>query len=133
MQIAKAWRRQPSNLRLEGTRCTGCGQLEFPAVIRCAHCGGIEFEIYRFSGKGTIVVASTVYEATRDFGEHVPYCAAIVELQEGIHLAAMITDVDPQDVTVGMPVEMVTRRIAAQGDTGPILYAYKFAPLLQMI
>ncbi|MBN2529348.1 MAG: Zn-ribbon domain-containing OB-fold protein [Deltaproteobacteria bacterium] len=133
MQIAKSWRRQPSNLRLEGTRCTGCGQLEFPTVIRCAQCGEIEFETYQFAGKGKVIVASTVYEATRDFGEHVPYCAAIIELEEGIHLATMITDVDPADVTVGMEVEMVTRRIAAQGDNGPILYAYKFAPQLQIL
>ena len=130
MQIAKSWRRQPSNLRLEGTRCTGCGKLDFPVVIRCSDCGGTELEPYQFSGKGEVVVATTVYEAARDFGEHVPYCAAIVKLQEGMHIATMITDVEPLEVTVGMPVEMVTRRIAAQGDKGPILYAYKFAPLL---
>ena len=132
MQIAKSWRRQPSNLRLEGTRCTHCDRLEFPAVIRCCGCGGAEFETHQLTGKGEVVVASTVYEAARDFGEHVPYTAAIVKLEEGILLAAMITDMDPGEVTVGMKVEMVTRRIAAQGDKGPILYAYKFAPLLQM-
>ena len=132
MQIAKSWRRQPSNLRLEGTRCTQCDKLEFPAVIRCSCCGGSEFETHQLTGKGEIVVASTVYEAARDFGEHVPYTAAIVKLDEGIHLAAMITDIDPEEVTVGLKVEMVTRRIAAQGVSGPILYAYKFAPLLQL-
>ncbi|MBN2715509.1 MAG: Zn-ribbon domain-containing OB-fold protein [Deltaproteobacteria bacterium] len=130
MQIAKSWRQQPSNLRLEGTRCTRCDRLEFPAVIRCSACGCTEFEICQLSGKGEVVVATTVFEAARDFGEHVPYSAAIVKLAEGIHLAAMITDVEPRDVYVGMKVEMVTRRIAAQGDKGPILYAYKFAPLL---
>ena len=132
MQIAKSWRRQPSNLRLEGTRCTQCQRLEFPAVIRCSTCGCTEFETHQLTGKGEVVVATTVFEAARDFGEHVPYSAAIVKLEEGILLAAMITDMDPVDVAVGLKVEMVTRRIAAQGDQGPILYAYKFAPLLQM-
>jgi uncharacterized OB-fold protein len=132
MQIAKSWRQQPSNLRLEGTRCTKCGKLEFPAVIRCSVCGSVEFDTHQLSGKGEIVVATTVFEAARDFGEHVPYSAAIVKLEEGMHLAAMITDVDPDDVCPGLKVEMVTRRIAAQGDKGPILYAYKFAPFLQM-
>lgn len=131
MQIAKSWRRQPSNLRLEGTRCCGCDALAFPATIRCKNCGGSKFDVYQFSGKAEVLVPSVVYEAPRDFGEHVPYCAAIVLLEEGIHIASMITDIDPKEVTVGMKVEMVTRRIATQGDNGPILYAYKFAPLLQ--
>ncbi|MBN2341517.1 MAG: Zn-ribbon domain-containing OB-fold protein [Deltaproteobacteria bacterium] len=131
MQIAKSWRRQPSNLRLEGTRCTACGHLAFPATIRCRQCGQAEFDVYQFTGFGEVVVSSIVYEAPRDFGEHVPYCAAVVRLEEGISIATMITDVDPEDVSPGMPVEMVTRRIAAQGDKGPILYAYKFAPLLE--
>jgi uncharacterized protein len=132
MQIAKSWRRQPSNLRLEGTRCTRCERLDFPAVIRCSACGGTDQEPYQFCGRAEVVVATTVYEAARDFGEHVPYCAAIVKLEEGLHIAAMITDVEPREVTVGMKVEMVTRRIAAQGERGPILYAYKFAPLLDI-
>lgn len=133
MQIAKLWRLQPSNLRLEGTRCLGCNQTAFPAVIRCNKCGNTEFDIYQFGGKGEVVVSSIVYEAPRSFGEHVPYCAALVRLEEGLTICAMITDIDPEDVFVGMKVEMVTRRIAAQGDNGPILYAYKFAPLLQYL
>ena len=32
---------------------------------------------------------------------------------------------------IGMPVEMVTRRLRVQGDEGTISYGYKFRPVLQ--
>jgi uncharacterized OB-fold protein len=128
MQIAKSWRRQPANLRLEGTRCEDCGRLSFPAALRCSDCGSVRALEFRFCGRGEVLAVTVVYEAPRDFAEHVPYPAAIVRLEEGIDLPAMLTDIDPEDAQPGLQVTMCTRRIAAQGDAGPIVYAYKFAP-----
>jgi hypothetical protein len=34
-------------------------------------------------------------------------------------------------VEIGMPVEMVTRRLQVEGESGAIGYGYKFRPLLQ--
>ena len=104
MQIARSWRQQPTNLRLIGSHCPSCGALDF----------------------------TLVYEAPRGFAEQVPYLAALVRLEEGPMVATMLTDVDPEDVAVGMPVTMVTRRISADGDSGPIMYGYKFAPVCEV-
>ena len=128
MQIARSWRQQPTNLRLIGSHCPSCGALEFPERIRCARCGAGGLEIHRYGGRGTVAVFSLVYEAPRGFADQVPYLAALVRLDEGPVIAAMLTDVEPEDVAVGMPVQMVTRRISADGDSGPITYGYKFAP-----
>jgi uncharacterized OB-fold protein len=46
-------------------------------------------------------------------------------------LTAHLTDVDPEDVRIGMPVEMVTRKVKEDGQEGQILYGYKFRPLLE--
>jgi uncharacterized OB-fold protein len=43
----------------------------------------------------------------------------------------MLTDLDPEEAEVGMEVGMVTRRIQAHGDDGPIVYGYKFAPIME--
>ena len=43
-------------------------------------------------------------------------------------ITAQLTDVAPEDVRIGMPVEMVTRKLRAQGDEGTIIYGYKFRP-----
>ena len=45
-------------------------------------------------------------------------------------ITAMLTDVEPADATPGMEVEMVTRRILADGNDGPIVYGYKFRPAI---
>jgi len=129
MQIARSWRQQPTNLRLIGSHCPSCGALDFPERIRCARCGAGDLEAHRYCGRGTVVVSSLVYEAPRGFADQVPYLAALVRLDEGPVVAAMLTDVEPEEVAAGMPVQVVTRRISSDGETGPITYGYKFAPV----
>ena len=55
---------------------------------------------------------------------------ALVKLEEGPLVAAQLADVEPEDVSIGMPVEMVTRKLRAEGDRGVIAYGYKFRPIL---
>jgi uncharacterized OB-fold protein len=128
MQIARAWRQQASNLRLVGSKCRGCGHLMFPERVRCPECGGADLERHGFGGRGQVCALTTVYEAPRGFADQVPYAAALVRLDEGPVVAAMLTDLEPGDAVVGMSVSMVTRRIIADGSDGPIVYGYKFSP-----
>jgi len=53
---------------------------------------------------------------------------ALVKLEEGPLLTAQLTDVDPEEVSIGMPVEMVTRKLRTDGEEGMIVYGYKFRP-----
>lgn len=128
MEVARLWREQPSNLRLEGSRCTSCEALLFPEHIRCPECGSRDMQTHRFDGHGLLLSQTVVYEAPRGFTGQVPYVAGLVRLDEGPVIAAMITDVEPEDVRVGMRLEMVTRRISCGCADSPILYGYKFAP-----
>jgi uncharacterized OB-fold protein len=44
-------------------------------------------------------------------------------------VTAQLTDVDNNAVEIGMPVEMVTRKMRNDGDErGLIVYGYKFRP-----
>jgi hypothetical protein len=44
-------------------------------------------------------------------------------------VTAQLTDVDNDQVQIGMPVEMVTRKMRNDGDErGLIVYGYKFRP-----
>jgi len=57
---------------------------------------------------------------------------ALVQLDEGPVVTAQLTDLDGQDVKIGMPVEMVTRKIRDDGNQrGIIVYGYKFRPVLR--
>ena len=60
-----------------------------------------------------------------------PYSVALVKLEEGPTVTAQLTDLGPEPVHIGMPVEMVTRRIKEDGDErGMLIYGYKFRPVM---
>jgi hypothetical protein len=70
---------------------------------------------------------TTVYEAPSGFDNTAPYTVALVKLDEGPMVTAQLTDVDQDAVQIGMPVEMVTRKMRDDGDErGMIVYGYKF-------
>jgi hypothetical protein len=81
---------------------------------------------------GEVYSYSTVYNAPEGYQENIPYTVALVKLEEGPLVTAQLTDVEPQEVAVGMPVEMVTRKIRQEGDRGVIVYGYKFRPRLAL-
>jgi uncharacterized OB-fold protein len=56
---------------------------------------------------------------------------ALVKLNEGPMVTAQLTDLGNQKVEIGMPVEMVTRKLRSDGDErGIIVYGYKFRPMM---
>jgi len=72
---------------------------------------------------------TTIYEAPSGYDANAPYTVAIVKLQEGPMITAQLTDLGDQPVQIGMPVEMVTRKMRNDGDErGLIVYGYKFRP-----
>ncbi len=94
-----------------------------------SHSIGLK-EAYQFSGRGEVYSFTVVYDAPTGFEKFTPYIVALVKLEEGILITAQLTDVDIKDVYIGMPVEMVTRKLKDNGDTGVIVYGYKFRPPL---
>ncbi len=84
-----------------------------------------------FAGTGTIYSYTTVTEPPAGFEEQAPYVLALVQLDEGPLLTAQITDLGPDEaLTLGDPVEMVTRKLTTEGERGVILYGYKFRKVL---
>ncbi len=128
MDIARLWRQQPSNLRLEGSVCTACEAKLFPERIRCPECGSDAIQPHPFKRMGTLLAHTTVYEAKQGFADQVPFVAGLVQIDDGPVLPAMVADVNSDNVAVGMRLEMVTRKIRCDDEDSPILYGYKFAP-----
>ena len=61
-----------------------------------------------------------------------PYLMALVKLEEGPVIAAQLTDVEPEEIEIGMAVEMVTRRIREMSPQGYLVYGYKFRPRIEL-
>ncbi|MEX2029774.1 MAG: Zn-ribbon domain-containing OB-fold protein [Anaerolineales bacterium] len=88
-------------------------------------------EPYKFSGRGEIYSFTTVSDAPAEFSEFTPYAVALIRLEEGPLLTAQVTDLDGTPLRIGMPVEMVTRKLHAEGEKGTLVYGYKFRPVLE--
>ena len=128
MQVPRNWRVQKQRYSLVGEVCTQCGNKIFPPRDICPECEIPAKTTFRFSGRGEVYSFSTVYHPPEGFDEFVPYTVALVKLEEGPLVAAQLTDVDGAKVEIGMPVEMVTRKLREDGKRGMIVYGYKFRP-----
>jgi len=130
MGVPQFWRLQNQNYQLVGEECKKCGAKIFPPRDVCPECSKPAYEPYTFSGRGEVYSHTTVYTAPEGYEEYVPYAVALVKLDEGPMVTAQLTDVSPDEVEIGMPVEMVTRKLREFGEDGIILYGYKFRPVL---
>jgi len=81
-------------------------------------------------GKGTVLSYTVVTDAPEGFEDQAPYTLALVKLDDGPTVLAQLTDLD-EPVTIGMRVEMVTRKLRTDGRNGIIVYGYKFRPPLR--
>ena len=131
MEIPRHWRLKKQRYELVGEECPHCSFKIFPPRDVCPDCGGEAKEPYTFSGLGEVYSFTRMYDAPVGFEENAPYAIALVKLEEGPVITAQLTDVELEDIEIGMPVEMVTRRIRSdQDESGIIIYGYKFRPRL---
>ncbi|HIP88261.1 MAG TPA: Zn-ribbon domain-containing OB-fold protein [Anaerolineales bacterium] len=131
MTLAGTWRLRHQRYQLQGEVCEKCGSLIFPPRDVCPECEAPAKTPYTFSGRGEVYSYTTIYHPPAGFEEDAPYTVTLVRLEEGPMVTAQLTDVDADQVEIGMPVEMVTRRISADGEEGIITYGYKFRPVLR--
>jgi uncharacterized protein len=131
MEIPRHWRLRKQRYALVGEVCPHCNAKLFPPRDVCPHCGGEAREPHTFSGRGEVYSFTTLYDAPAGYEATTPYTLALVKLDEGPMVTAQLTDMDENQVTIGMPVEMVTRKIRSdEEESGVILYGYKFRPVL---
>ena len=130
MHIARNWRVERQRYTLAGETCHSCGSKVFPPRDICPESAKPAYDPFKFSGRGEVYSYTTVYEPPLGFKEPAPYNLALIKLEEGPMLTAQLTDVNPDEVSIGMPVEMVTRKLSEEGEEGLIQYGYKFRPMV---
>lgn len=128
MEVSRHWRLNEQRYGLVGETCNSCGVKLFPPRDVCLECEAPAYELYTFTGLGEVFSYTTIYDAPAGFEHNAPYTVALVKLEEGPVVTAQLTDVDKENVYIGMPVEMVTRKLRSDGPEGMIIYGYKFRP-----
>ena len=99
-----AWCRQ-GELRFQ--RCTDCGTFRHVPREICAQCNSFAWEWARSSGRGTVYTWTVVQRALHPaFANDTPLAPVVVEMEEGVRLLGNMVDCAPQELVIGLPVEV---------------------------
>jgi hydroxymethylglutaryl-CoA synthase len=112
------------DVRLYASRCTACGLVQYPMARVCIGCEARDKMTEQKLGHRGQVFTFTVDNLSVNI-EH-PLPMAVIDLDGGGRLYLQVTDADPDDVTVGAPVELCFRRLHTGG--GNYNYFWKAKP-----
>ena len=104
----EAFRTGGQSGRMMINRCQACHRYDHPPVPMCPTCHSRDVIPEAVSGKAT-VASFTVNHVPWVPNLRVPYVFAAVELEEqpGLRLSTEIVNIDPEAVSIGMPVQVV--------------------------
>jgi hydroxymethylglutaryl-CoA synthase len=121
------WRDAKMELALYGARCRKCGTVQYPPPRVCSECTAKDdLESVKLARKGN-VFTFTLDHLVGGAYVNVPVPRLVIDLEGGGRIFLEMTDGDPKDVKVGMPVEL-TFRCLHEG-TGFHNYYWKCQPV----
>lgn len=121
-----------SEVRLKGTRCQECGEALLGQSEVCQNCGAERMNDIVFSPRGKLWTYTVIgHRPPGDFkgpDPFVPFGLGLVELPEDIRVLSPLTGCDPQDLKIGMEMELVIEKLFVN-DEGEEVFSYKFQPV----
>ncbi|CAM3131768.1 Zn-ribbon domain-containing OB-fold protein [Mycobacterium colombiense] len=101
---AEFWK-AASQQQLVAPRCNGTGRYFFPPERCVPGTASTDWSYAECSGRATVYTFSVVHRPpSADFDA--PYILAVVDLEEGCAMLTNIVDCSPDEVRVGMPVQV---------------------------
>ncbi len=87
--------------------CSDCKEKIFYPRKVCPECWSADLGWSEASGKATVYSHTVTMDMVEPkFMEDLPYVLALVDLEEGVRMMTRIVDCDPEDVKIGMEVEV---------------------------
>jgi len=108
-----------------GSRCTRCSTAHVPPQRVCVHCSAVD----QMTPEPLADVPARVTTFTLDHladSLSPPVVAAVIDFDRGGRFQCEMTDVNPANVQIGLPVEMTFRRLSTSG--GVHNYFWKARP-----
>ena len=108
------FRELAQDTRLYGTRCGGCGLVQYPMARVCLQCKAREgLEPVKLKKKGVIFTYTVDHLAANL--DH-PMGMVVVDLDGGGRVYVQMTDCTADEVKIGAPVELTYRRLHSGGE-----------------
>lgn len=118
---------------LLGSRCQSCGESYFPATSSCTRCCGTALTDCVLGDQGTLwswtvqdFLPKSPYNSGESSDSFRPYGVGYIELPCGLKVESRLTCADPQQLQIGMPMQLV--EIDYGQDAGRQLRTFAFAP-----
>lgn len=122
---------EEDNPHLIGSQCQSCGEVFFPKRegLLCSNCQSGDLKEIILSRRGKIYSNTIVMQRPPVYYQgEVPYALGFVELPEGIRIETLFTGCSPDDLHIGMDVEMVIDKLS-DDEQGNEVVTYKFRPV----
>ena len=91
-------------------KCTSCDTLRHPPQPMCECCQSTEWDTVAAKGKGTVYTYTIMHYPEIPPFDY-PNAIVLVDLEEGVRLVSQLTDCKPDDIAIGMPVEMEIKEV----------------------
>jgi hypothetical protein len=101
--------------RLVVQRCTGCGHTRLPPAPVCPECRSADADWQPLSGRGEVYTYTVVHRPLAA-GQQLPFVIAVIALEGagGVRMISNLVAVKPEDVAIGMPVEVVWEDMSSE-------------------
>ncbi len=120
------WRESDQVVRFYGSKCKECGTVHHPRQRVCFNCHSKDnWENIRLSDKKTKLFSFSVDQMADQIAS--PLINGVLDFEGGGRVLCYLTDVDPDDVKIGMDIEMSFRKISCREDIHN--YSWKGTPL----
>lgn len=99
--------------RLHAQRCDACGDHHHPPRLYCPVCFSGEYSFAEVSGRGTVYgYTLSHFTSEKAWKDEVPYLTVVVELEEGPRLVGSARGIEPEEISLGLPVRIVPEKVA---------------------
>ena len=96
-----------SKHQLRFQRCSDCDAWRHVPREMCAECGSSQWEWAASSGRGTVFTWTVAVRPMHPaFPADVPCAPVVIEMEEGVRLVSEVVDCPPEELEIGMAVEV---------------------------
>jgi uncharacterized OB-fold protein len=112
--ITLPWWQAAAEHRLVVQRCTSCEHTRLPPAPVCPECRSADSDWKQVSGRGEVYTYTLVHRPIAA-GQKLPYVIAVIALEDagGVRMISNLVGVDPDELEIGMPVELLWEDMSA--------------------
>ena len=106
--------------------CRNCKTISLPPKPMCNKCLSVDLEWIEMEKTGKLVSYTVIHVAPKQFEAMAPYTVGIIEFKNGLRLPGIISEVDQEDLKIGMDLKICFDK--SKSDQWPDWSRYFFQP-----